>query len=63
VSSIYDRAVRQHIYSFVQRQLIADLPYDFLWQMTEVDVIPPSLHGYKRPEMISPYYPAARWHW
>jgi hypothetical protein len=43
--------------------LIADLPYDFLWQMTEVDVIPPSLHGYKRPEMISPYYPAARWHW
>jgi len=33
----------------VQRQLIADVPYDFLWQMREIDVLPSDLAGYDGP--------------
>jgi peptide/nickel transport system substrate-binding protein len=58
--SVYDRAERRRIYSFIQRQLLADVPYDFLWQSPEVDVIPSALHGYQ-PSLVSPYNSVAHW--
>ena len=57
---VYDRADRQRIYSFIQRRLLEDIPYHFLWQSSEIDVIPSSLRGYQ-PSAISPYNSVARW--
>jgi peptide/nickel transport system substrate-binding protein len=59
-SYIYDRAVRRRIYSFIQRRLLEDIPYHFLWQSSEIDVIPSALHGYK-PSAVSPYNSVAHW--
>jgi peptide/nickel transport system substrate-binding protein len=60
-ASLYDRAERRHIYSFVQRQLIADVPCDFLWQPSEIDVIPTALHGYEFLPGGGPYNSVADW--
>ena len=60
--SLYDRTARRRIYRFVQRQLIADVPYDFLWQISEIDVLPSRLRGYDAP-LLSPYNSIARWSW
>ncbi len=54
------RAARRRAYSFVQRQLLADVPYDFLCQLSEVDVLPLRLEGYERP-LLSPYDSVAHW--
>ena len=43
------RAARRRAYSFVQRQLITDVPYDVLCQLSEVDVLPLRLQGYESP--------------
>jgi len=37
---LYGRPDRRRIYSFIQRRLIADFPYYFLWQAREIGVIP-----------------------
>lgn len=58
---LYDRAERRRIYSFIQRRLIADVPYDFLWQPSEIDVIPTALRGYEFPPGVSPYNAVAGW--
>jgi peptide/nickel transport system substrate-binding protein len=60
-ASIYDRAERRRIYSFVQRRLIADVPYDFLWQPSEIDVIPTALRGYEFSPGGGPYSFVAHW--
>ncbi len=59
--SVYDRAARRRVYSFIQRRLLAEIPYDFLWQASEIDVIPSALRGYE-PSPVSPYGSVARWH-
>ena len=59
--SVYDRADRRHIYSFIQRRMIADVPYDFLWQVSEIDVIPDALHGYEPSANGGPYTSVAHW--
>jgi peptide/nickel transport system substrate-binding protein len=58
----YGRNARRRTYRFVQRQLLADMPYAFLCQVSEVDVIPTRLKGYARP-LLSPYVSIARWRW
>jgi len=60
-ASVYDRGERQRLYSFVQRRLIADIPYDFLWQPSEIDVIPAELHGYESSPAAGPYSSVAHW--
>jgi peptide/nickel transport system substrate-binding protein len=56
----FDRAARRRVYSFVQRQLFTDVPYDFLCQVSEIDVLPSGLEGYEQP-LLSPYNSVARW--
>jgi hypothetical protein len=46
----------------VQRQIVNDLPYDFICQISEVDVIPSDLGGFGRP-LLSPFNSVASWHW
>jgi peptide/nickel transport system substrate-binding protein len=58
--SVYDRAERRRIYSFIQRRLTAEVPYYFLWQTSEIDVIPSALGGYE-PSLVSPYSSVANW--
>jgi peptide/nickel transport system substrate-binding protein len=59
-SSSFDRASRMRDYAFVQRQILADLPYDFLCQTSQIDVIPTNLEGYD-PPLLSPFTSIARW--
>ena len=58
--SVFDRRSRLRDYSFVQRQVLKDLPYYFLCQLSEIDVIPMRLRGYERP-LLSPFNSVARW--
>ncbi len=58
--SVFDRKTRLRDYSFVQRQVLKDLPYYFLCQLSEIDVIPLLLRGYERP-LLSPFNSVARW--
>ncbi|MBV8344962.1 MAG: peptide ABC transporter substrate-binding protein [Candidatus Eremiobacteraeota bacterium] len=57
----FDRASRKKEYAFVQRQLLKDLPYYIIAQVSEIDVIPTWLQGYERP-LLSPFVSVARWH-
>ncbi len=59
-ASSFDRASRMRDYAFVQRQILADLPYDFLCQISQIDVIPTRLEGYD-PPLLSPFTSIARW--
>ncbi len=61
-ASSYGRAVRTASYRAVQQTIQRDLPYDFLCQISEVDVIPSNLQGYV-PPLLSPFNFAASWHW
>jgi peptide/nickel transport system substrate-binding protein len=63
--SVYDRAARRRAYSFVQRQLLNDMPYAFLWQRSEVDIIPKQLKGFTQSGYmyLSAYASAAHWRW
>jgi peptide/nickel transport system substrate-binding protein len=58
--TVFDRKSRLRDYSFVQHQILKDLPYYFLCQLSEIDVIPSSLRGYERP-LLSPFNSVARW--
>ncbi len=57
----FDRPSRKREYAFVQRQLLKDLPYYIVAQVSEVDVIPAWLQGSERP-LLSPFVSIARWH-
>lgn len=57
----YDRSARSRAYALVQRQLLKDVPYDFLCQVSEIDVVPDWLRGFDRP-LLSPFVSVARWH-
>jgi peptide/nickel transport system substrate-binding protein len=59
-ASVLNRNARRRDYRFVQRRLLADMPYEFLCQVSEIDVIPQRLRGYDRP-LLSPYASVARW--
>jgi peptide/nickel transport system substrate-binding protein len=59
---VFGRAARRRAYGFVQRQLLTDVPYDFLCEVSEIDVLPSNLEGYERP-LISPYHSVGRWRW
>ena len=56
----FDRATRLRDYRLTQRQLLADLPYVFLCQISEIDVVPSRLRGYAQP-LLSPFNSVARW--
>ena len=56
----FDRATRITDYRAIARQIVNDLPYYFICQVSEVDVIPMSLKGYQRP-MLSPFNSVASW--
>jgi peptide/nickel transport system substrate-binding protein len=58
----YDRASRIAAYRAVQRTIAVDLPYDFLCQISEVDVIPVNLGGFI-PPLLSPFNFVANWYW
>ncbi|HTA39175.1 MAG TPA: ABC transporter substrate-binding protein, partial [Candidatus Acidoferrales bacterium] len=61
-ASSYDRPARAASYRAVQQIIAHDLPYDFLSQVNEVDVIPANLEGYV-PPLLSPFNFVADWHW
>jgi ABC-type transport system substrate-binding protein len=58
--SVYARSDRRRIYRWVQRRLLTDVPYHFLWQVSDIDVIPSTLRGYE-PSPVSPFASVARW--
>jgi peptide/nickel transport system substrate-binding protein len=57
----YDPAVRRRLYADVQRALVRDVPYIFLWQSSEVDVVPRRLSGYEPNAAGGPYASVAHW--
>jgi peptide/nickel transport system substrate-binding protein len=59
-ASVYGRGVRTRMYRDIQTRVIGDLPYFFLCQGSEIDVIPSALQHYDRP-LLSPFNSAARW--
>jgi peptide/nickel transport system substrate-binding protein len=59
-TSVFDRAQRRPIYRGVQQAVVRDIPYFFLAQASEIDVIPSTLAGYDRP-LLSPFNSVARW--
>jgi peptide/nickel transport system substrate-binding protein len=61
-ASTYDRAARTASYRAVQQTILHDLPYDFLCQINEVDVVPANLEGYV-PPLLSPFNFVADWRW
>jgi peptide/nickel transport system substrate-binding protein len=58
----YDRARRIAAYATIQQLLAADLPYDFICQISEVDVTPDDLGGFA-PPLLSPFNSASSWYW
>jgi peptide/nickel transport system substrate-binding protein len=59
-AATFDRAERIAAYHRVQQLIASDLPYDFLCQISEVDVIPSSLRGYADP-ILSPFNSVSSW--
>ena len=59
-AATFDRAQRIAAYHAVQQQIAYDLPYFFICQISEVDVIPSNLRGYARP-LLSPFASVASW--
>lgn len=60
--SSFDRSARRAAYREVQEQIARDLPYYFVCQISEVDVIPSQLSGYAKP-LLSPFTSAWEWRW
>lgn len=56
----YDPATRVAAYSAVQRRIAEQLPLIFLCQISEVDVIPENLRGFRAP-LLSPFLSVASW--
>ncbi len=61
-ASSYDRSTRASAYRQIQRRLADELPYAFLCQISEVDVIPENLRGFA-PPLLSPFNSIAGWHY
>ncbi len=59
-AATFDRGKRIAAYHAVQRQIVYDLPFFFICQISEVDVIPSDLRGYARP-LLSPFASVASW--
>lgn len=59
-TAVFDRPQRRQIYRGVQQTVVRDMPYFFLAQASEIDVIPSALQGYERP-LLSPFNSVARW--
>lgn len=60
-AATFSVAERKRDYAVVQRQLLADMPIDFLYQVVEIDVVPRQLHGYRQSMYTSPYTFVYRW--
>ena len=56
----FDRSTRTAAYAEIQRKLATALPYVFLCQVSEVDVIPNNLQGFA-PPLLSPFNSVASW--
>lgn len=59
-SSVFDGAARKREYAAIQARIIQDVPYFFLCQASEVDVIPQGLHNFDRP-LLSPFLSVGKW--
>jgi ABC-type transport system substrate-binding protein len=59
-SSVYERGARSKFYAQVQPAIVRDLPYFFLCQASEIDVIPADLQHFDRP-LLSAFNSVARW--
>ncbi len=59
-ASSYDRSTRAAAYRQIQHILADQLPYAFLCQISEVDVIPENLRGFA-PPLLSPFNSVATW--
>ncbi len=59
-SESFDRPARRIAYASIQQRISADLPYFFLAQASEIDVIPSRLEHYEQP-LLSPFNSVARW--
>lgn len=59
-SAVFDRSARRAAYASVQRRISDDLPYFFLAQASEIDVIPSRLVHYEQP-LLSPFNSVANW--
>jgi peptide/nickel transport system substrate-binding protein len=60
-SATFSVGERKRDYAIVQRQLLSDVPIDFLYQVVEIDVIPRRLRGYQQSMYTSPYTFVYRW--
>jgi peptide/nickel transport system substrate-binding protein len=52
---------RKRDYAIIQRQLLADMPIDFLYHAVEIDVIPRQLRGYRQSMYTFPYTFVYQW--
>jgi ABC-type transport system substrate-binding protein len=59
-TDVFERPARRAAYASVQRRISEDLPYFFLAQASEIDVIPASLEGYQKP-LLSPFNSVGDW--
>ncbi len=59
--AVYDRAERRRIYGKIQQKLLQRIPYDFLWQASEIDVVPVGLRGYAPSPSGGPFNSVAQW--
>jgi peptide/nickel transport system substrate-binding protein len=59
--STYNPAIQRTSYRYVQRAVVRDVPYLFLWQASEVDVISKRLSGYEPNGGGGPYASVADW--
>lgn len=57
---VFERPERRRLYREIQQMTVRDIPYFFLAQASEIDVIPSELQHYDRP-LLSPYNSVARW--
>jgi peptide/nickel transport system substrate-binding protein len=59
-SAMFGRSGRRAAYQTIQRRISQDLPYFFLAQVSEIDVIPSGLQNYQQP-LLSPFNSVADW--
>jgi peptide/nickel transport system substrate-binding protein len=59
-SSVYERSARTSLYAQVQPVVARELPYFFLCQASEIDVVPADLQHFDRP-LLSAFNSVARW--
>ncbi|HZZ65209.1 MAG TPA: peptide ABC transporter substrate-binding protein [Candidatus Baltobacteraceae bacterium] len=59
-SQSYERSARRAQYAAIERRVVKDMPYFFLAQASEIDVIPANMAHYRRP-LLSPFISAPDW--